>query len=161
MARREHAGKVRASLMAVNKYYNNCYSEVGCPAQAPAPKMMVSRLEIRFAICDAPTIVDCISKTEVKMFDGDIILSMASSRISRVSNCSDLPRIGGRAWLERLKEGSLLALLLRIPCFQDCLCGVENPRCRLTGNFLLALQPMLNVAACGLCAGQPERLTAD
>jgi len=54
------------------------------------------------------------------------------------------------------REGSLLALLLQTPCFQDCLCGAENPRGGLIGNFLLALQPMLNVAACGFCTGQPE-----
>src|SRR5882762_8713413 len=62
---------------------------------------------------------------------------------------------------KKKEEGSLLALLLQTPCFQDCLCGVENPSCGLIGNFLLALQPMLNVAACGFCAGQPERLTTN
>src|ERR1700686_4862636 len=54
--------------------------------------------------------------------------------------------------------GSPLALRLRSPGLEDCLCGPENPRCGLIGNFLLAMQPMLNVAACGFCAGQPKRL---
>ena len=38
------------------------------------------------------------------------------------------------------------------------MCGAKNPRCGLIGNFFRAVQPVLNVAACGFCAGQPERL---
>src|SRR5260370_29505336 len=62
---------------------------------------------------------------------------------------------------EKGEEESLLALLPRSPGFENCLCGGKNPCRALIGNFFLALQPVLNVAACGFCAGQPERLATD
>ena len=52
-----------------------------------------------------------------------------------------------------------MASLLRTPGFQNCLGGAENPRCGLIGNFLLTLQPMLNVAACR--SRQSDRFAAD